>query len=157
MKCKCKCFLLYHNTSDNVSSYKSVTEHNDYQKLTDHGISTQFREYIDSVYDNLKKMKPLNLFLTQLKNRFMRSTRLIINQQFWLPMLPMQSLMELKRFRKVITTSYVLVTFKFINELSIKEIPFSSNIFLHWFSLSLLKNSLMFIDVTFFNPSLGSF
>jgi hypothetical protein len=49
-KCKCKCFLLYHNTSDNVSLYKSVTEHNDHQKLTDHGKVRAHQNWSDLKY-----------------------------------------------------------------------------------------------------------
>jgi hypothetical protein len=63
-KCKCKCFLLYHNTNDNVLLYKSVTEHNDHQKLTDHGISPQFQKYIESVYDIYPKLGQMKRYLT---------------------------------------------------------------------------------------------
>jgi len=64
-KCTSKCYLLFHNNNDCVSLYVGEHDHNNHEKLTDHGISPQFQDYIDAVYDIYPKLGQMKRHLNR--------------------------------------------------------------------------------------------
>ena len=46
---------MYHDNNDSVSLFKSTDVHNTHEKSTNHGITEEFKNAIDSIYEVFKK------------------------------------------------------------------------------------------------------
>jgi hypothetical protein len=70
--CEAKCYLLYHDDDDGVSHYHSIFEHNEHISDNSHGITSKYKDAIDSIYALFQKPKQIK---AQLINMFPKNNK----------------------------------------------------------------------------------
>jgi hypothetical protein len=70
--CEAKCYLLYHDDDDGVSHYHSIIEHNEHISDNSHGITSKYKDAIDSIYALFQKPKQIK---AQLINMFPKNNK----------------------------------------------------------------------------------